>query len=325
MKIAINLITWNGARFIRDCLDSVLAQTYTDYSVLVIDNGSTDDTLDIIRERYPQIKIVEHKANIGFARAHNEAIHWTRSDYVFPLNQDIVLEPDFLEKAMAFMETTPTAGAIAPKLLRWQEGQKTNFIDTVGLRVYRNGRVIDCGAGELDEGQYDAIEEVFGVSGAAPVYRRAALSAVAEGTQFFDEDFFSYKEDVDLSFRLRLAGWKIYRVPLAVAYHERTVSGSGLREPFGQIFSRHRQRSAFVNYYSYRNHLFVLLKNWPRATGRMLWYELRKFLFIIFFDARTFRAVLDFWRSRKKFLIKRQAIQTQKKIIEAEWREWLAK
>ena len=325
MKVAINLITWNGARFIRECLDSVLAQTFTDYSVLIVDNGSTDDTLEIIRERYPQIKIVEHKTNAGFARAHNEAIHWTRSDYVFPLNQDIVLEPDFLERAVAFLESTPTAGAISPKLLRWQEGQKTHFIDTVGLHICPNGRAQDSGAGELDEGQYDAISEVFGVSGASPIYRRTALESVVEGNQFFDEDFFSYKEDVDLSFRLRFAGWKIYRVPVAVAYHERTVSSSGAVESFWQVVRRHRQRSTFANYYSYRNHLFTLLKNWPRLTAAVLLYELIKFLYVLIFDARTFRGFLDFWRSRKKFLAKRQVIQSQKKITDIEWRNWLTK
>ena len=97
-KVSINLITWNGERYVENCLRSVLNQEFKDFSVIIIDNGSNDQTLELINERYPHLKIIKHKENLGFAKAHNQAIHWTKSDYVVCLNQDVVLEKDFLQK-----------------------------------------------------------------------------------------------------------------------------------------------------------------------------------------------------------------------------------
>ncbi|MFZ5365115.1 MAG: glycosyltransferase family 2 protein [Patescibacteria group bacterium] len=322
-KVSVNLVTWNGSKYILDCLKYLFNQSFRDFSLLIIDNGSTDDTLSLIKEKYPHLKIVTHSDNQGFAKAHNQAIHWTKSDYVLTLNQDIVLEPDFLERLVDFMENHPESGSVTGKLRRWQANQKTKYIDSIGFQIYKNHRVVDLGSGELDEGQYDDVSEIFGVSGAAPLYRRSALEEVMENSQFFDEDFFSYKEDVDLAYRLQWQGWKSYKVPQAVAYHDRSVSGPVNQMSKGQIAKNRRLKSKFANYHSYRNHLYMLTKNAPRLTGRIFFYELIKILYISFAEPGTLKAFGEYWRNRKRFLEKRRVIMAGKKVEFTEVQKWL--
>ncbi|MBI5076799.1 glycosyltransferase family 2 protein, partial [Candidatus Falkowbacteria bacterium] len=223
-RVSINLVTWNGERYIENCLRSVLNQTFRDFSIIIIDNGSTDQTLELISERFPHLNVIKHKENLGFAKAHNQAIHWTGSDYILCLNQDVVLDQNFLQAMVLLMDSRPLCGAVTGKILRLQDDQETKYIDSAGLKISKGYRVMDSGSAEIDEGQYDIIEEVFGVSGAVPLYRRKALEEISFQKEFFDESFFSYKEDVDLSARLRIAGWQIWRAPGAVAYHDRTVT-----------------------------------------------------------------------------------------------------
>lgn len=326
MKVSVNLVTWNGARYILDCLQSVFAQTYTDFSVLIIDNNSTDETVAIINEQYPHLQIVQNRENFGFAKAHNQAIHWSKSEYVLVLNQDVILEPGYIENLVAFLDKFPDVGACTGKIYRFESDQKTKYIDTVGLQLMKNFRVVDRGAGEVDEGQYDVTEEVFGVSGAIPLYRRVALQSVQEGKFFFDEDFGSYKEDVDLAFRLRYAGWKAYMVPAAIAYHERTVAAPLKEMTRRMMVTSRKQHSSFSKFYSYRNHWYVILKNIPEKSLHyrwpIFWYEVMKFLYILFAEPRLLKVVGEVWRNRKKFDTKRQLIVSKRKIQPTDIDTW---
>ncbi|HCC22774.1 TPA: hypothetical protein DF272_01190 [Candidatus Falkowbacteria bacterium] len=326
-KVAVNLVTWNGANYIKGCLDSLFNQTFTDFSLMIIDNGSTDETLELINEKYPHLKIVKHRNNLGFAKAHNQAIHWTDSEYVLLLNQDILLEPDFIAKLVAFADTRPDSGAFTGKILKLQDGQKTKYIDSLGLRLFKNHRVIDLGAGEMDDSQYDAVEEVFGVSGAIPLYRRAALTAVEMDKQFFDEDFFSYKEDVDLAYRLRSAGWKAFKVPPAVAYHDRSVALPQKDMSKLELAKARRHRSKFANYYSYRNHWYFLIKNLPDLKPKhllpVLWFEFIKFFYILFFETANLKIIKEVWAERHRFQAKRRLIKAKQKARTEDIDSWL--
>ena len=321
-KVSVNLITWNGEKYILDCLKSLFNQTFEDFNLLIIDNGSTDETLALINEKYPHLKIVAHKDNHGFAKAHNQAIHWTRSEYVLVLNQDIILEPKFLEHLTSFMDSHPEAGAATGKLLRGQEQQKTNYIDSVGLSIYKNHRIVDMGSGELDKGQFDEEEEIFGVSGAAPMYRRRALEQTAENGQFFDEDFFIYKEDVDLAYRLRWRGWKSFLVPKARAYHDRSVSGPAKALTNKQTMRDRKHKSKFANFYSYRNHLYMLTKNAPKFGVRIIFYELKKIIYILFAEQGTLKGFREYRKNKKIFLEKRKKIMDNKKVDAKDIEKW---
>ncbi len=325
MRVAINLVTWNGANYIRECLDSVFNQTFQDFNLLLIDNGSTDDTVDIINEKYPQLRVVRHKQNLGFSKAHNQAIHWNKAEYALILNQDVILAPDYLEKIIAYLDANPKVGSAAGKILRWQDQQQTKYIDSLGFKISRNHKVVDWGAGEQDEGQYDVITEMFGVSGAVPIYRRAALESVQYGQEFFDEDFFSYKEDVDMAYRLRYNGWQAFCVPSAIAYHDRTVSSPVATMTAWDTAKNRKRKSKFANYHSYRNQIYLLIKNFPGGivnSVSVFCYELVKFVFILFVETRTLRAWSIVFKNWKKMKEKRAFIMSKKQISREQVEFW---
>lgn len=326
-KVSINLITWNGERYIENCLRSVLNQTFKDFSIIIIDNGSADQTVEIINERFPQLRVIKHKENIGFVKAHNQAIHWSKSDYVLCLNQDTVLEPHFLQALVDFLDSHPLCGSATGKILRLQDDLETKYVDSLGIKIYKNYRVSDLGSGEVDSGQYDNSEEIFGVSGALPFYRRKALEETMYQQEYFDEDFFSYKEDADLAHRLRRAGWSAWRVAEAVAYHDRTVSCPSEKITKIQIAKNRKRKSKFANFYSYRNHIYFIAKNLPKFNLKffwpVFWYEFVKFGYVVLFETGNLRAWKDIFRNWKKMMLKRRLIQKNSKVSDEEISKWL--
>ena len=323
MKLSVNLVTWNGERFLKECLKSLEAQTFKDFSLLVVDNGSTDGTVDFIKSNYPHVRVVKHDNNVGFAKAHNQAIHWTKSDYVLCLNQDIILEPSCLEELVMFMDSHGEVGAGTPKLLRLQDGEKTNYIDSVGLQIFKNFHVIDIAQGELDDGKYNIDEEVFGASGACPILRRSALEDVQFEKEFFDEDFFSYQEDIDLATRLRTRGWQIWRISRAIAYHARSAR-EAKKLSLRQLLKNRRSKSSLTNFYSYRNHLYLLSKNFVqwKFFPRVFWYELMKFFYIVAFETKNLSALRDVLKNFRKLATKRRRIIHTRKIAKEEMEKW---
>ena len=318
-KLAVSLVTYNAEKYLPFCLGAISRQTFNDFSLLIIDNGSTDRTAKFLKEEYPQLKIVEHDKNIGFAKAHNQAISWSDSEYVCLLNQDIILEPDYFERLIDFLDNEPSAGSISGKIYIWDfdNNQKTDFFDSLGLKILKNHRVLNIGQGEIDGGQYNETKEIFGVSGAAPVYRRQALEQVKQlgflgHEEYFDELFFSYKEDVDLAWRLRLGGYKSFYLPTAIAYHDRSVKGRKNLSDKATIKSR-KDKDKMVKLYSYKNHLQTLFKNeflinylkyfWPIA-----WYEFKKLIYIVFFEQTTLIGLKMYFEQRKKIKLKRKDI-----------------
>lgn len=294
-KVVIQFVTWNGAKYIALLLTSLKNQTFKDWQILIWDNGSTDNTVRELENglagNWCEYKIFKSEKNIGFALAHSQLFtkyqisppagdlpKGDNTKYLFVLNQDTVLEPDYLEKLVAFVDSHPKVAALTGKIMCLQQ---KDVVDTLGLKVLRTHRVVEITAGSAEP------FEVFGVSGALPLYRLEAIKQ----TGFFDENFFSYKEDIDLAYRLRRAGWEAFCVPWAVAYHDR---GSGN----GGILARHN-RSSLVNYYSYRNHLLVLFKNlswrdWLKDGLFILGYEMLKAVYMLFSAPRQlFRAWLD--------------------------------
>lgn len=345
VKISIQIVTWNSLKFLPDCLESIFQQTFKDFLVLIIDNASTDGTIEFVEKNYPKVRIIKNSKNLGFARAHNQGIITTQSDYILVMNPDVILEPDFLEKLIEVAEEDKRIGSLGGKLLKIKSGDqeiaeriKTNIIDSTGLKIFKSRRVIDRGEGEIDKGQYNQPEEVFGISGACVLYRRQALEDVlvprikadisvnprndqrksmfTEG-EYFDQDFFCYKEDIDLAWRLQLRGWKAIYLPEAKAYHFRSVS-----------ISERFNKSPLVNFFSYRNHLWMLLKNdyfsnFLRHLWFIFWYQLSKELYLLFTQPDVlFKGSLAFWQGFSKMYKKRKYIIKRAKIKAEEMRKW---
>jgi GT2 family glycosyltransferase len=231
-KVLVSLVTHDHSSDVERLLPTLSAQTERALAIHALDNASEDGSRAALAAAqrvspFP-FTLVASRVNLGYAGGHNQAIAEAVRQgipWVLVLNSDVLLAPDFVEKLLAAAEAPghERVGSLAGKILR-AEGENltpTNVVDSVGLHMTRNGRHFDLGAGEQDAGQYDAPAEVFGVSGCAALYRTSALSDVRISTGYFDDDFFVYREDVDLAWRLRGRGHTALCVPSALAWHRR--------------------------------------------------------------------------------------------------------
>jgi len=312
-KVTICLVTYNGVKYLPHCLESVFKQSFKDWQFLIMDNASKDRSAEIINEltkNEPRVVICPaQEKNIGFAGGYNTLIKKATGEYILLLNQDIILASDYLEKIVNFLDNDENSGSAIGKILRLTNGVKTSNIDTAGLNIFNSFRVADMGSGEDDKGQFNKTAEIFGASGCLPAYRKKALDEAG----YFDNKFFAYKEDIDLSFRLQYAGWKSYRVGDAVAYHERGVAGNEKIDDIGVVRNR-KNKSTIEKYLSYRNHLYILIKNLSLTDFLhygifIIFYELKKFIYILLFDWKTLSAWRDVMRNFRELLKQRRSVK----------------
>jgi hypothetical protein len=215
--------SWNGARWLPGCLASLAGQTLQPSELIVVDNGSTDGSLELLRDRYPDVRVIELGRNTGFAVAANRGIEAAGSDTVALVNTDVKLEPDWLEVMAGALSEAPRAGAVACKMLDMAD--RGRFYDA-GDVLRRDGVCEQRGRFRSDDGRYDEPGEVFAACAGAALYRRDAVLGVGG----FDERFFAYLEDVDLGLRLQLAGWSCRYEPV-VALHASEGSSGALERP----------------------------------------------------------------------------------------------
>lgn len=328
--VSVNIVTWNGEQYIQHVMESLDAQTFRDFEILVIDNGSSDNTVPLFKEKYAaRAKVVAHKVNAGFAKSYNLSIHWSKGEYLLLLNQDVVLGRDFLEKTVAFLDKYHEVGAVNGEILQWDatKNRKIDRIDNLGVDISRRHQFVNRGAGaKRAPGQSDAIP-IFAFSGSCVLLRREALESVRYGKEFFDESFFAYKEDVDLSWRLRHQGWDIVFVPEAVAYHKRSAKSP--RSQNNVAVARHRRaKHSFINYLSYRNHIYTVVKNQFLRNlilyaPFIIWYEFKKCAYMLVFERRNFKAWGDIMRQFPQLLKKRRFILSQSKMRPSAMRKWI--
>ncbi len=262
-KVAIVILNWNGRKFLEQFLPSLMQSNYSNLEFIVADNFSTDDSILFLEKKFPVVRIIRLKNNWGFAKGYNEAIKEVKADYLVLLNSDVEVTSGWIDPMVNLLENDNSIAACQPKILSWHNkkmfeyaGAAGGWIDKYGY-PFCKGRVFDtC---EEDKGQYDQAEPIFWASGASLFIRSSAFLEM----NGLDEYFFAHQEEIDLCWRLQLAGHKIYSCPSSVVYH---VGGGTLQ-----------RGSSLKTYLNFRNNLVMLAKNLP-GQKKLLVLFIRFFL-----------------------------------------------
>jgi GT2 family glycosyltransferase len=240
--VSIVIPSWNGRGYLEECLPSLRAQTFTDFELVVVDNGSTDGTADYVRRTWPEARLLVHAGELGFCRAVNSGLDVARGELVVILNNDVVVEPAWLQELVACMERHPAAGFCSSKALSYDDPRR---LDGAGAALAPSGWFYEVGHGMTDQGQYDAEREVCVATGVSLMLRRSVLQEIGG----LDEEFGTGCEDVDLTLRAFLAGYRGWYAPRSVLRHHR--SGTVSRQPVALVEQVQR------------NMELVWLKNFP--------------------------------------------------------------
>lgn len=319
--VSVLITTFNSAKTIAACLDSVREQSHRRLEIILVDNASTDATRELLRAASPNARVILNAANVGFAAAQNQAMRTAQGEWLLSLNPDAVLSRDFVSRLVAAAQHDPKIGSVCGKLLRWQPGattEKTAIIDSTGMYFCRNLRHLDRGAEEVDRGQYDLSAYVFGASGAAALYQRAMVEDVSVDGQFFDEEFFAYREDADLAWRAQILGWKCVYVPQAVGWHQRLVTPE-----------RRGQLPLTINWHSVKNRFLMRAKNISSQLYLKLllpttWRDLMVVGYALLRDWRLLSALLYPLRHWSAIRRKRALIHSKRRVTDRELLRWFS-
>ena len=288
-KTAVIILNWNGAQMLRTYLPSVVAHT-TDAEVIVADNGSTDDSLQVLADEFPTVKTIVLEKNFGFAEGYNKAIEQVDCKYVVLLNSDVETPEGWLAPLLDYMETHPEVAAVQPKIRAWRNknffehaGAAGGYLSWLGYPYCRGRRF---GKVEEDKGQYDTVAEVAWTSGACMCVR----TEVYKDSGGLDASFFAHMEEIDLCWRMRNNGWKLVCVPQSTVYH---LGGGSL--------SYDNPRKTYLNF---RNNLVMIYKNsrcrWAILTIRFLLDYAAALMFLVTGKKGSAKAVVEARRDYKQ-------------------------
>lgn len=300
--LAIIILNWNGSKLLKQFLPTAVKYSISDRSDLIVaDNGSTDDSLELLRTQFPEVKVIPLEKNYGFAEGYNRAIEQADYPYVLLLNSDVEVTHGWWQPMLQFMEDHPEVGAIQPKILSWHHknrgervfeyaGAAGGYLDSLGYPFCR-GRLFD--KLEDDHGQYNTIADIVWASGACLLTRRKLYLDLGG----LDSRFFAHMEEIDLCCRILNAGWRICAIPDAEVFH---VGGASLEHGDPK-----------KTYLNFRNNLLLLHKNLPKNKGcaklfkRRLFDSLAFFMYVAKFDIPNAKAIIrahnDFRKMRRKY------------------------
>lgn len=329
-RVSVVLVTWNSAKYLPRCLEGLRLQDPR-IEIIAVDNASEDGSAELAAQAGAYV--IRNTVNEGFAKAANQGIRRSQSEFVLLCNPDAYLMPDYAARLVAALDAAGEEfGAATGKLLRarGEAIEPAEGVDSMGIRMTRSGRHLDIdqfggwirdigsggAAGGRQPGSGNPAYEVFGVSGAAALYRRSFLDDTAVGGEYFDEDFFAYREDADLAWRGRIFGWRALFVPGAIGYHVRRVTPA-----------RRRELPRSINMHSVKNRFLLRLKN----EGR--WLALRNAPFELARDLVVLASVLTvertslpalgwLWKNRRRVMEKRREIQRRRRVADRAIAAW---
>lgn len=239
--VSIIIVNWNGKNYLSECLRSLQRVIYPHYEIILVDNGSTDGSVDFVQQFYPDVKIIRNKDNLGFAEANNRGVRESNGDYVLFLNNDTKVEPSFLTELLKIMDSDLSIAGCQSKILFMDNSRR---LGGVGSFLTTTGILYHYGYKQADQDRFNKVVDIFSAKGACMLFRRAVLNEIG----LFDGDFFAYFEETDLCWRAWLAGYRIVYAPTSVVYHIEGATSSQIN-------------SSFINFHSYKNRISSLIKN----------------------------------------------------------------
>jgi GT2 family glycosyltransferase len=319
--VSVTIVTYNSGRFIKRCLESALAQKYSNIEIIVIDNNSKDGTIDILEPFEDRCRIVYNDTNIGFAAAQNQAMHLAGGDWVFTLNPDVLLLPNFIQALVDAGQIDPKVGTVCGKLLTISstfDHLETPLVDSTGIYFTPMLRHLDRGSQEIDNGHYLNYEYVFGATAAAALYRRTMINDIAMNGEFFDPDFFVYREDADVAWRSQLLGWRCIYTPNSRGYHVRNV-----------LPGKRRALPPEINMHSVKNRFLMRMKNITGDLYRRNWLSITARDIVVVgcclvreqSSLKAFTYVAKNWR---RVLAKRRDIMSRRRVTDEYLASWFS-
>jgi GT2 family glycosyltransferase len=319
--VSVTLVTYNSGRFIKRCLESVLEQKYQNLEVVIVDNASTDGTVDILEQFAETCRIYYNDDNLGFAAAQNQAIALAQGEWVLTLNPDVLLLPNFVQALVDAGQVDPKIGTVCGKLLTIRASfdlPEKQVVDSTGIYFTPMLRHLDRGSQEVDNGHYLNYEYVFGATAAAALYRRSMIEDITILGEFFDRDFFVYREDADVAWRAQLMGWRCLYTPHARGYHVRAV-----------LPGNRRALPAVINMHSVKNRFLMRIKNMTPDLYRRNWLSIttRDIIVVGACLLHEHTSLKAFWflaRNWRRFMAKREAIMKRRRVKDDYIASWFS-
>lgn len=309
--VSVVVLNWNGKDHIEECLGSLFKQNYKNFEVIMVDNGSKDGSNEMIKKKFPKAKLIENEKNLGFCRANNQGIKIANGKYVITLNNDTKVDKNWIKELVKIAEENPNVGMLACKMLFYNKPERIN---SRGLKLYYDAKAVDDGF-DIPDSDKEEIKEVFGPCGGAAFFSRELIDDISLSGEFYDEDFFIYSDDLDVSFRARWRGWKCLYVPKAKLYHK-------FQGTTGKI-------SNFGLYYGIKNKIFFIIKNYPltsiiKYSPIILGRQIVSFLYYLLkLNPAALKSRIVMLYKMPKMLMKRYKIQRNRKVPSSELKKWL--
>jgi GT2 family glycosyltransferase len=310
-SVVVSIVSFNGKAFLRRCLDGVLSQTYRPMEVWLLDNASEDGSAEFVADSFPSVRLTRSSVNLGFGGGHNAIIRQTQSSFVLVLNQDAFLSPTFVEELMKAVKQRPQVGIAGGKLysLRNAESNRADLIDMTWLDIEKKRRQVCYAHGLPDKAESQAPRFAFAMDGAAMLLRRSMLADIEIDRQFFDEDFFAGKEDLDISWRAQLFGWKCLYVPSAVGHHLRTFTPQDNRSGISDTL-----RAGSI-----RNRYLLMIKNdfvrhFLKHLPHIALYEAKIMAYVLLYERSSLNGYAQALRLLPQALRRRRLIMARRRV-----------